>query len=284
MRGHKRPATQSIIRNYLFVLLMGAASGILPVQSLNNLFTKRTPIRSSNKSNFLNGLDTVSGINAATPERTALLQAMITDHPGTVSSFQTVAVGTWVVLYAPHITTMARILANSTFDPILYQMRADGTMTSHVRWTWNENYSCWLSVSGTYASRDGDRVSRVNFDQVWIKWNDRPGDGPYPTLQDVSASWWTTVIQTVGQWGFVESFSVFPVAYLDKDLIVFDFKLLGTRICARKIQRNDLYGKSELTGRKRPSYKRKKDNTALPESGLRKWRRSVFDRIIESVK
>ena len=33
---------------------------------------------------------------------------------------------------------------------------------------------------------------------------------------------------------FIEAFAVFPVSYLDDNLIVFDFELLGTRICARK--------------------------------------------------
>ncbi|GAX16770.1 hypothetical protein FisN_21Hu218 [Fistulifera solaris] len=237
MQGRKRLTTRRTIQNSLFVLLIGAT--ILPIQSLNNLFTQRSPNSNRNKCNFLNGLDTLNGINSATPERTALLQEMITDP--TVSSFPAVAAGTWTVLYAPHITTMARVLGNSAFDPILYQMHADGTMTSHVRWTFLERFSCWLSVSGTYASQDDDRVSRVSFDQVWMKWNACLEDGPYPTLQDVPASWWKTIVQTMGQLGFVESFSVFPVAYLDNDLIVFDFKLLGTRICARKLPRNDLY-------------------------------------------
>ena len=39
----------------------------------------------------------------------------------------------------------------------------------------------------------------------------------------------------LGRFFFVDSVSVFPVAYLDADTIVFDFELLGTRICARKV-------------------------------------------------
>lgn len=214
-----------------------------PVESLNGLFGITKPKVTSNKQAFINSLDTTTGINAATSERTALLQQLMNDNPtlrpGALSSFQSIAPGTWLVVYAPHITTMAHLLGNSKFDPILYQMRADGSMTSHVRWTLSESASCWLSVSGSYASRDNDRISRVDFDQAWVKWNDHPDDDPYPTLQDVPSSWWKGVIQTMGKWGFVESVSVFPVAYLDDDLIVFDFELLGTRICARKMQRKE---------------------------------------------
>lgn len=207
-------------RNLFFISLL-----CIPAESLV------TKPKISNKQAFLDALDTWNGINAATPERTALVQTLVRDNPtpspGAQTSFQPIAPGTWIVVYAPHITTMARVLGQ--FDPILYQMHVDGTMTSHVRWT-----SCWLSVSGTYATRDNDQVCRVNFDQAWVKWN---ADEPYPTLQDVPSSWWKSVVQTVGKWGFVEGFSVFPVAYLDDDLIVFDFELLGTRICARKIRR-----------------------------------------------
>lgn len=229
-------ASRRTFWKFLFVLCLACC---IPAKALNTIFGNTKPKITNNKRAFLDSLDTVNGINAATRERTTLLQALLGDNPtrrpGAFSSFRPIAPGTWVVVYAPHITTMARLLGNSQFDPILYQMRRDGTMTSHVRWILAEIACCWLSVSGTYASRDEDRVCRVDFDQAWVKWNVHPEDEAYPTLQDVPSSLGKIAIQTIGKWGFVESFSAFPVAYLDDDLIVFDFELLGTRICARKI-------------------------------------------------
>jgi len=60
---------------------------------------------------------------------------------------------------------------------------------------------------------------------------------PYPSLESVPESIEKRIIQWIGQSLFLESVSVFPVSYLDFELIVFDFELLGTRICARKISR-----------------------------------------------
>jgi hypothetical protein len=57
---------------------------------------------------------------------------------------------------------------------------------------------------------------------------------PYPDIESVPDSISKFVIRNIGRALFIEPFAVFPVTYLDDDLIVFDFELLGTRICARK--------------------------------------------------
>jgi len=197
----------------------------------------------SSKAIFLNSLDTLTNLNAATKEQTQLVQNLIADNPtpqpGSVQSFRPLAAGTWSVVYAPHIYTISK-LAGGKIDPVLYDLRQDGTMTSHAKFNlpWVHK-SGWLSVSGTYSSQDDNRICRVDFDKTWMKWNDQndKDDQPCPTLEDVPSSWETSLIQTMGSWLFIDSFSVFPVSYLDQDLIVFDFELLGTRICARKIKK-----------------------------------------------
>ena len=95
----------------------------------------------------------------------------------------------------------------------------------------------YLSTSGTYGSVN-DAVSQVRFHKVWFKpliGHKSTDDGPYCKFDDVPDSFMKSMINSIGQTFFVESVSVFPVSFLDDDLCVFDFELLGTRICARKI-------------------------------------------------
>jgi hypothetical protein len=186
---------------------------------------------------LLDNLDRPASLNTPSRERTALLQSLTAENPmespGSTKSFAPVASGTWSVVYAPHIYT----LGQGNFNPILYDLRPDGTMFSHVHFNIPLiDKTGWLSVSGTYSSQDENRVSRVDFDKTWIKWNDDDNndDKPYPTLDAVPASLEKTIVQAIGGLLFVDGVSVFPVSYLDEDTIVFDFELLGTRICARK--------------------------------------------------
>ena len=126
------------------------------------------------------------------------------------------------------------------FSPVLYDLKVDGTMISHARYDFPVVGSGWLSVSGTYASQDEQDMCRVDFDKAWIKVvnsnEDDVDDQPFASLDDVPSSLAKSVIQALGQLFFIDAVSIFPVSYLDQDLIVFDFKLLGTRIVARKIQ------------------------------------------------
>ena len=150
--------------------------------------------------------------------------------------------GTWRVVYAPHMDAMSR-LVRGRFYPVEYILRKDGTMTSHAKYNLPLIGSGWLSVSGTYGSEDGNVVCRVDFDKAWVSLVDNNSvddtvignDSPFPTFESVPDSLSKSIIQVIGQLGFVKSVSVFPVSYLDDDTIVFDFELLGTRICARKV-------------------------------------------------
>ena len=82
-----------------------------------------------------------------------------------------------------------------------------------------------------------DEVCRVDFDEAWMRTFDEEesfGEGPFPNIESVPDSITKTLIRNIGRALFIEPFAVFPVAYLDSEMIVFDFRLLGTRICARK--------------------------------------------------
>lgn len=218
-------------------------------------------ILGTNKQNFLKSLDTLSMLNQASRERTELLNNMISEkivtndliipstsskddiiptasleNPGLESTFSSVAPGTWKVVYAPHITTIAG-LAGGKFD-VQYTLFEDGTMTSHARYNFPVVGEGYLSVSGTYGSVD-NTVSRVDFDRAWIKplsgKNSVQIDEPYERLEDVPASSVKNIINNLGNAVFVDAFAIFPVSFLDEDTIVFDFELLGTRICAKRL-------------------------------------------------
>ena len=79
-------------------------------------------------------------------------------------------------------------------------------------------------------------VCRVDFDEAWMRSFDGESldRGPYPDVASVPDSISKYLIRNIGRALFIEPFAIFPVSYLDGDLIVFDFELLGTRICARK--------------------------------------------------
>mmetsp|Transcript_5442 Transcript_5442/g.8281 ORF Transcript_5442/g.8281 Transcript_5442/m.8281 type:complete len:272 (-) Transcript_5442:18-833(-) len=170
--------------------------------------------------------------------------SMSIQNPGKWESMLPVAPGTWQVTYAPHMTTMAKLFGGGEFR-VQYILHEDGTMESHARLDFPFLLglrALYLSVSGTYGSVSDD-VCRVDFNEAWIKAIPMPSsedgvvvdDTPFANLSDVPDSPLRSIITNVGRTFFIENFSIFPVSFLDDDLIVFDFELLGTRICARKV-------------------------------------------------
>lgn len=232
---------------------------------------ERETAMGTNKHNFFASLDSADTLNGATRERSALLAKMIEEvrvvpvgqkqslstdpstsgsavptlsyeHPGATNTFlakdstgeRPVAVGTWKVIYAPHMTT-AMDLFRGRFD-VTYDLLKDGTMVSHAYYDFPIVGKGYLSVSGTYGSLADDptlRYSRVDFDKAWIKAGDDLSS-PYESLEDVPDSFLKTVINEIGKRAFIESVAVFPVSFLDDDTIVFEFETLGTKICAHK--------------------------------------------------
>lgn len=204
-----------------------------------------------NKRAFLESLEHLDTLNEASKERTSLLNQLIEastiaplnevledskekdltlEQPGRWSNMQPVASGDWKVIYAPHMSTMARIAGGGSFD-VTYSLNPDGTMSSHadLRFNWIKPRTI-LSVSGTYCS-ESDEVCRVDFDQAWVTTG---SEQPISSIEAVESSLSKEIINRLGQAAFIPQLSIFPISFLDNDLIVFDFELLGTRICARK--------------------------------------------------
>ena len=205
--------------------------------------TRKMSVSASTKDKLLQTLEDPLGFNSANEERTNLIAALTKENPvaapGSTKSFGPLAAGTWRIVYAPHIYFMGRLF-QGRFDPVYYIMKPDGKMTSHARYNFPIIGSGWLSVSGTYRSQDEDKYCRVDFDTAWVKLIGKMDDvgedvKPFGSLDAVPPSPWKDAIQALGLFFFIDAVSVFPVSYLDKDTIVFDFELLGTRICARKI-------------------------------------------------
>ena len=183
------------------------------------------------KATFYDALERPFELNKGSDERTALLKSITESEEGIGNpgrDFQSVAIGRWRVCYAPHMTFMAGLFGGEF--GVQYDLFDDGTMTSHAKYDFPLVGSGYLSVSGTYGSVD-EQVCRVDFDEAWIAMGQ---DTPHETIDDVPDSYAKTIIRNIGRQLFIEAWSVFPISYLDDDLIVFDFALLGTRICARK--------------------------------------------------
>ena len=194
-------------------------------------------LTSTVKDKFLDSLDRPYDLNQGSKERTGLLNDMIQngdsiEHPGSLESFMPVAPGRWRVIYAPHMTTMSG-LAGGEFS-VQYDLNDDGTIVSHAKCNF-PFFKGYLSVSGTYDSVNNE-VCRVDFDEAWLKASSNENDEPYPKIESVPDSMLKSLIRTLGKAAFIEPFAVFPISFLDSETIVFDFELLGTRICARKEQ------------------------------------------------
>jgi hypothetical protein len=199
---------------------------------------------------FMVSLDCLDQLNEGTNDRTRLLQRLIDTKsevsideflsnnltegisiksPAAWESMRSVAAGTWKVVYAPHMTTMASLAGGGSLD-VTYALQQDGTMISHAKLDFSWLPPLVLSVSGTYGSVS-DQVCRVDFDRAWVTL----AETPFPSYDDVPDDVMKPIISFLGKLFFIKQVSVFPVSFLDENLIIFDFELLGTRICARKI-------------------------------------------------
>jgi hypothetical protein len=173
------------------------------------------------------------------------------------------AAGKWKVIYAPHISTAANLI-NGKFD-VEYNLfdDKDSTIVSHAYYDFPIIGKGYLSVSGTYGSvlketksnneeqtttatattTGYEYYSKVDFNKAWIKPIQSQSESesqkqkqPYESLYDVPDSIIKTLINEIGKRSFVESVAIFPVSFLDSNMIVFEFQLFGTKICAYKVQ------------------------------------------------
>ena len=214
--------------------------------SSSSVSTATSTSAQQKKAALLESLSVLDELNEASPERSRLIQDLCavnpTPRPGSTAALTDPAVvsGEWRVVDAPHMATMGTLL-RSRFAPVIYQLHSSNrTIVSHARvelpFPPAGGSAFWLSASGTYGSVDEDSVCRVNFDEAWIRRIDGDDDGGdyYPSIDAVPESPLKELVRRVGRTFFIEPFAVFPVSYLDSNLCVFDFELLGTRICAYK--------------------------------------------------
>ncbi|KAI2489723.1 hypothetical protein MHU86_24868 [Fragilaria crotonensis] len=215
-------------------------------------------LRSNAKDFFLDSLVRLDTLNDGTKERTKLLNSMIEEkievdvkkllgrsmsssviwssaNPGSLASILAIGPGTWKVVYAPHMTTIAKLAGNLQLD-VQYILYKDQSIESHAKFS-NVPFlsTVYLSVGGTYSSVS-DTVCSVKWNDAWVKIISQDDeDVPYPQIDDVPESLIKTATTNIGRLLFIQPFSVFPVSFLSPDLTVFDFEFLGTRICARKL-------------------------------------------------
>lgn len=140
--------------------------------------------------------------------------------------------GTWQIVFAPHIRILS-LLLQTRFD-VYYLFQPGNKMLSNVKYSSRLFGTGHLSTFGSYSleTQAGTQpVTKITWDRIWWDVLDEA-----PSLEEeVDKHVLPGVIQAVGKAAFVEGVSVFPVQFLDDDLCVFLFQLLGTRICAKRI-------------------------------------------------
>lgn len=215
-------------------------------------------LSSNAKDLFLDSLVRLDTLNDGTKERTELLNSMIEErievdlkellgrsktssmtwsstNPGALASILAIGPGNWKVVYAPHMTTIAKLAGNLQSD-VQYILYEDQSIESHAKFSDVPFLSTvYLSVGGTYSSVS-DTVCSIKWTDAWVMIISQDDDNaPYSQIDDVPESLAKTAITNIGRLLFIQPFSAFPVSFLSPDLTVFDFEFLGTRICARKL-------------------------------------------------
>lgn len=156
-----------------------------------------------------------------------------TDAPGVWDSpekTRRLADGEWHVLYAPHMFRLQTLLATEFGPRYILESRGGqpNRIVSNVRYESSLFGNGWLNAAGTFDSVSDDTVE-IKFERFW--W-DRGADEPSPDPMKPRSDF----VQALGHAGFLESFSRFPVKYVDERLCEFVFGLSGTSILAVKVR------------------------------------------------
>lgn len=131
--------------------------------------------------------------------------------------------GMWRVIHAPHISLLSKLFAR--FSPIEYHLTSNLKMTSCVKYTTGDAAG-WLCTAGFYTVEPSSGNVKIVWDQAW--WNVEERDRPTPPEQGI----FPATIQKLGEIGFIEPLSFFPVKYVDQDFAIFQF--FGFTITAMK--------------------------------------------------
>ena len=212
--------TAYLLKTTLFTLFVSVRtlqdSGLLERQRLISVFKDfgQNPLKSEQQAARLRNLNP-------------------TQRPGADESYAKYAKGLWRVSYAPHIQAIER-LSGTRFD--VYYALEDGLMESYVRFESRLLGKAFarghLCASGSYGSLSDDETS-ITWKRVWCDLN-KFALGP-STADEINKHLSPKFVQTLGILAFVQSVSRFPVFYLDNDVVMFEFSLLGTKIVAAKV-------------------------------------------------
>jgi hypothetical protein len=124
--------------------------------------------------------------------------------------------GTWRVVHAPHLDFLSNF-ALTKFPTIEYYLTGDGKMASSVQYRSNIFGEGWLNTAGYYRVEESTGNVRIVFDKTW--WN--IGLSPRPTPPEEGD--FPQLIQSLGEIGFMENLSFFPIEYVDEKLAIFKF-------------------------------------------------------------
>ena len=146
----------------------------------------------------------------------------------TLSFDPTTVAGMWQVIHAPHIAFLSSMFGR--FSPIEYHLTKDSKMASCVKYCTNIGSSKgWLCTSGYYYTEDSSTNTgnvRIVWDKAW--WNAEDRKRPTPPEQGI----FPQSIQKLGEIGFIEPLSFFPIKYVDNEFCIFQF--FGFTITAMK--------------------------------------------------
>jgi hypothetical protein len=204
-----------------------------PSEALFSNKAKSSGVRKALESRFLgggNGGPTSSEEKDLWVKELEKLDSPI-QSPGLQKQHEKVATGLWRVTHAPHIRNLLQPLLLTDFD-VYYQLDK-GKMYSFVKFVFRPfpKIRGHLCTYGSYGEVD-ENTSTIEWDSVWLDFDDKPSK-----VRETERHVLAGPIQAIGKTAFVKGVSVFPVSYLSDSLIIFTFKLLGTRIVASKLEK-----------------------------------------------
>ena len=205
----------------LLLLSWFASTGALVAPLTTKVATARSSVRTQIR-NYIRGNGTIGLDDSTIGEFLKTLES--TADESTLRFDPKEVAGSWRVIHAPHIAFLSNVFAQ--FAPIEYHLTQDLKMTSCVKYTTSIGGATgWLCTSGFYTVEPSTGNVKIVWDKTW--WNVER-ERPTPPEEGI----FSTFIQKLGEIGFIEPLSFFPVKYADKDFAIFQF--FGFTISAMK--------------------------------------------------
>ncbi len=156
--------------------------------------------------------------------------------------------GTWKIVWAPHINTLQKILFTNFEVSYVFSEKIEDRLTSNVVYTSPVFGRGHLNTEGVVSINTDYSECSIVWDKIW--WDMQPS----PTCStNISNHILPSMVQTLGKAAFIEGVSKFPIQYLDTNTCVFLFTLFGTRICAQRQSQGTSYIDNDDLGMFNPS-------------------------------